>query len=71
MPFFSFLPGVEEGGEERFIVSGKFWVFWVVALPITGLTMLLWYYWHRSRFGPGIDTRTSAASTLVVPEQIV
>ncbi|KAF6838480.1 hypothetical protein CMUS01_04608 [Colletotrichum musicola] len=31
----------------EWIVSDKFWVYWVVAVPITIVTALMWYYWRR------------------------
>ena len=30
-----------------FMVSGHFWVFWVISLPLTLLTLALWYAWTR------------------------
>lgn len=39
-------------------VSKQFWLYWIVALPLTGLTLALWYYWRRrsdqisSKMGP-------------------
>ena len=33
--------------DSRWKMSGKFWVFWVVALPFTSLTVLASYYYHR------------------------
>ncbi|KAL0939531.1 uncharacterized protein CTRU02_206141 [Colletotrichum truncatum] len=33
--------------ESEWVVSEKFWVYWVVAIPITVITALLWFYWQR------------------------
>ena len=37
----------EESG--RWALSGKFWLYWVVALPLTAFTLTLWYAWQRDR----------------------
>ncbi|KAH8589902.1 hypothetical protein B0O99DRAFT_745712 [Bisporella sp. PMI_857] len=42
MSFFSFNPDTDE-----WTVSGKFWVYWAVAIPITGITAGLWSLWHK------------------------
>lgn len=31
---------------ERWVVSEKFWLFWVTAIPLTALTMGLWTVWQ-------------------------
>ncbi|KAJ3939352.1 uncharacterized protein N0V96_010800 [Colletotrichum fioriniae] len=36
-----------DSGADSWNVSSKFWVYWVVAVPITLVTALLWYYRHR------------------------
>lgn len=28
-------------------VSDKIWIFWVVSVPVTSITILLWFFWHR------------------------
>lgn len=30
-------------------MSGHFWLYWIVALPLTVLTISLWYIWQRGR----------------------
>jgi Mg2+ and Co2+ transporter CorA len=40
MSFFDF--GAESGG---WSVSSKIWIYWVIAIPITAATALLWYFW--------------------------
>lgn len=41
MSFFSY----EDSGE--WVVSEKFWIYWVCAVPTTVITTLLWYFWHK------------------------
>lgn len=43
MSFFNF--GPESGS---WTVSDKFWVYWVVAIPVTVLASIVWYYWHKT-----------------------
>lgn len=28
-------------------VSDKIWIYWVVSIPVTSVTILLWFSWHR------------------------
>lgn len=28
-------------------VSDKIWIYWVVSVPVTSITILLWFFWHR------------------------
>lgn len=42
MSFFNYNPGSNE-----WTVSKKFWVYWVVAIPTTCITALLWSFWHK------------------------
>ncbi|KAI1467641.1 uncharacterized protein F4812DRAFT_430290 [Daldinia caldariorum] len=28
-------------------ISGKFWIYWVFAIPLTVATSLLWHFWHK------------------------
>ena len=42
MSFFNYNPDSDE-----WTVSKKFWVYWVVAIPITCITGLLWSFWHK------------------------
>ena len=40
-------------------VSGKFWVYWVVTVPTTIISAVLWFYWQRNppsrRFQDRVD----------------
>lgn len=36
-----------DGGSEEWSVSEKFWLYWAVAIPITVITSVLWYWWPR------------------------
>ncbi|KAK1968381.1 hypothetical protein LY78DRAFT_668367 [Colletotrichum sublineola] len=38
-------------------VSDQFWLFWVVAVPITTATAVLWYYRHKLSFSRVIGSR--------------
>ncbi|KAH8687386.1 hypothetical protein BGZ60DRAFT_6714 [Tricladium varicosporioides] len=42
MSFFNYDPD-----NERFKVSKHFWLYWVVAIPITIVTGSLWQFWHK------------------------
>lgn len=35
------------GGSEEWSVSTKFWLYWAVAIPITVITSVLWYWWPK------------------------
>ena len=43
MSFFSF-----DTEDDKWRVSESFWVYWVVVIPITCITLALWFYWSRS-----------------------
>ncbi|KAJ4365366.1 hypothetical protein N0V95_000513 [Ascochyta clinopodiicola] len=45
--FFSFEPR-EGGGGTSFAVSGYFWIYWAVSIPLTVATLALWLWWSRS-----------------------
>ncbi|KAF1936654.1 hypothetical protein EJ02DRAFT_387029 [Clathrospora elynae] len=49
MSFFNFTPG-NDGTKAAWSVSDKFWVYWVCAVPLTCLTMAIWY-WRQNRSG--------------------
>ncbi|CAG5189834.1 uncharacterized protein ALTATR162_LOCUS12095 [Alternaria atra] len=44
MSFFNYTP---EQGSAGWSVSGKFWVYWVCALPLTCITLMIWYWRQR------------------------
>jgi len=48
MSFFDFSPG-NETEPDRWTVSGKLYIYWVVAIPLTAVTMLTWFGWRHSR----------------------
>ena len=29
------------------VISSKFWIYWAFAIPLTAVTVLAWYLWHR------------------------
>lgn len=46
MSFFNFTPAtVDQPG--RWNVSGMFWLYWVVAIPVTALTVAVWWTWQK------------------------
>ncbi|KAH7109098.1 hypothetical protein B0J11DRAFT_620492 [Dendryphion nanum] len=36
-----------DGGESGAVVSSKFWVYWVIAIPLTLITLFGWGFWWR------------------------
>lgn len=46
MNFFSFNPN-GEGGPSSFIVSRHFWVYWALSVPMTVVTLAVWFWWNR------------------------
>ncbi|CAG8956320.1 hypothetical protein HYFRA_00003700 [Hymenoscyphus fraxineus] len=52
--FFNFTPG-SDGQSERWTVSKKFWVYWIVAMPVTAATIAFWMFFHKK------TTKTSTA----------
>ncbi|CAN9192038.1 unnamed protein product [Alternaria alternata] len=44
MSFFNYTP---EQGSAGWSVSGKFWVYWVCAVPLTCITLMIWYWRQR------------------------
>ncbi|KAI9172580.1 putative pectin lyase E [Paramyrothecium foliicola] len=41
--FFDFDAG-DDGGS--FVISDKFWIFWVTVVPVVTLTLAVWFYFH-------------------------
>jgi heme/copper-type cytochrome/quinol oxidase subunit 2 len=48
MSFFNFSPGNDSQPDE-WRVSGKIWIYWVVAIPLTILTVFAWLLWKYNR----------------------
>lgn len=46
MSFFNFSPGDGKQANE-WRVSSKIWIYWVVAIPLTGMTLFVWLFWMR------------------------
>ncbi|KAG9234148.1 hypothetical protein BJ875DRAFT_462349 [Amylocarpus encephaloides] len=44
--FFNFSPA-SDGKPQKWTVSDKFWIYWVVSIPVTFLTVLFWILWQR------------------------
>ncbi|KAF1365437.1 hypothetical protein EJ07DRAFT_96580, partial [Lizonia empirigonia] len=44
--FFNFNPG-NAGEGPRWLVSDKFWIYWVFAIPLTCLTLVTWFWQQR------------------------
>jgi Mg2+ and Co2+ transporter CorA len=42
MSFFNYSPD-----SRSWTVSGKFWIYWAVAIPLTVAASVVWYYWHK------------------------
>ncbi|KAL2862408.1 uncharacterized protein BJX67DRAFT_297240 [Aspergillus lucknowensis] len=73
--FFSF----QADPPNTWVTSGKFWIYWVVTIPLTLLTVLIWAVWHwrevyprwfekavrRRQPGNPDDTEAMTASTPV------
>lgn len=36
------------GSEEEFTVSNHFWIYWIITIPLTAVTVLIWAIWHWS-----------------------
>ncbi|KAF2403542.1 hypothetical protein EJ06DRAFT_553823 [Trichodelitschia bisporula] len=52
--FFNYTPP-SDGQPGKWHMSEKIWIFWVFALPLTAVTVLLWHYWHKLFPPPPID----------------
>lgn len=46
MPFFENTG--EETGDLQIQLSRDFWMFWVITIPLTLITLVAWYFWQRS-----------------------
>ena len=46
MTFFNFSP--KNGAyTEAWVVSDKIWIYWVISIPLTIITVLSWFMWQR------------------------
>ncbi|CAO2655074.1 Nn.00g118070.m01.CDS01 [Neocucurbitaria sp. VM-36] len=46
MSFFDYTPG--QGSESaEWSVSGKFWIYWAFAIPLTCMTLGIWFFWQK------------------------
>ncbi|EYE98223.1 uncharacterized protein EURHEDRAFT_428938, partial [Aspergillus ruber CBS 135680] len=34
------------GSEEEFTVSNHFWIYWIITIPLTAVTVSIWAIWH-------------------------
>jgi hypothetical protein len=46
MNFFSFNPSGEVG-RSSFTVSRHLWVYWALSVPMTVVTLVVWFWWNR------------------------
>lgn len=42
MPFFTWNPG-----QSGALVDPNFWIYWVIVIPLTIVTLLVWWLWIR------------------------
>ena len=47
MGMFNWMPETSSGEDGR-VVSTRFWIYWVVTIPLTFATMAGWYLWYRA-----------------------
>jgi hypothetical protein len=47
MSMFDWQHGGGAGDSGNRVVSGRFWIFWVIAVPLTMITLLGWGFWWR------------------------
>ena len=64
MSFFHFTPSAD-GGSEQWTVSPKFWMYWVVTIPVTALTVGIWFLFQR-RHSSGADSVAKSQGSSVV-----
>jgi hypothetical protein len=67
MSFFHFTPSAD-GGSEQWTVSPKFWMYWVVTIPVTILTVCVLLVFQR-RHPSGIDSVAKCQDNSVVDSQ--
>jgi hypothetical protein len=67
MSFFHFAPGVE-GEAEQWTVSSRFWLYWVVTIPATALTVGMWFLFQR-RHSPSTDSAARSLDSAIVDSQ--
>jgi hypothetical protein len=54
MSFFHFVPSADSASKQ-WTVSPKSWMYWVVTIPVTALTVGIWFLFQR-RHSPGIES---------------
>jgi Mg2+ and Co2+ transporter CorA len=57
MSFFNYSPDYR-----AWTVSGQFWIYWAVAIPLTVVASVVWYYWHKA-FPPTLIGEEKRADT--------
>ena len=45
MSFFHFEPA-GQNSKATFVVSDQFWMYWAVAMPLSGLAFIAWVVWE-------------------------
>ncbi|PSN59119.1 hypothetical protein BS50DRAFT_580199 [Corynespora cassiicola Philippines] len=54
MSFFNYSPA-QDGQANAWSISDKFWIYWAFAVPLTCLTMAVWF-WQQNKMGNGKRT---------------
>lgn len=67
MSFFHFTPSAD-GASEQWTVSPMFWMYWVVTIPVTALTVGIWFLFQR-RHSSGIDSIAKSQGSFMVEPQ--
>ncbi|CAK3812940.1 Hypothetical predicted protein [Lecanosticta acicola] len=57
MSFFNFTQATSTS-PASWSMSPKFWIYWVVAIPITALTVATWWIWQKSLLTPNSNLST-------------
>jgi hypothetical protein len=47
MSFFNFRPATGDQ-PQAWSVSDKLWIYWMFAIPLTAITVLVWFWWQRA-----------------------
>jgi hypothetical protein len=67
MSFFHFIPSAD-GGLEQWTVSPKFWMYWVVTIPVTALTVGIWFVIQRRHSSDLGSVAKSQGNSVVDPQ---